>query len=191
MGEASMTRELTRAFARRWRDANPRGRIIERDLAKTEIPTIGAEWVAANFTPKEARTPEQHEILRLSEEFVQELFEADEYVMGIPMHNCGPSASLKLWVDHIVTPLARGTPLDGKRVTFLIVTGSPYRPGAENACKYLLEAWLRNLFGYLGVRDMQFVIADDAAAVRHQQIDRPTFLRPYIEAVDALFPQVL
>jgi FMN-dependent NADH-azoreductase len=189
MGEASITRELTRGFVRRWRDANPQGRVIERDLAKIEIPAIDAAWICANLTAQDARTPGQREIVRLSLELVQELLEADEYVIGIPMHNCGPSARFKLWVDHIVTPLGRDAPLDRKRVTFLIATGSPYRPGAETACKYLLEAWLRNLFGYLGIRDMRFIIADGAAAVRRREIDRPTFLQPYVEALDALFPR--
>jgi len=187
MGEASITRELTREFVRRWRNANPQGRVIVRDLAKIEIPVIDAEWMAANATVKELRTHEQSEVLRLSKEFVQEMVEADEYVVGIPMHNCGPSASFKLWVDHIVTPLGRNA-LDRKRISFLIATGSPYRPGTENACKYFLEAWLRTLFGYLGVQDMQFIIADGAAAVKHRKIDRATFLRPYIEAMGALFP---
>ncbi|HXK02854.1 MAG TPA: NAD(P)H-dependent oxidoreductase [Verrucomicrobiae bacterium] len=188
IGEASITRELTREFVRRWRDANPRGRVIERDLAKIAIPVIDEAWIAANLTAHEARTPEQREILRLSAELVRELLAADEYVMGIPMHNCGPSAAFKLWVDHIVTPLGRSAPLDGKRVTFLIATGSPYRPGTENACKYLLEAWLRNLFGYLGIRDMRFIIAGSAAAVRHRTVDRTAFLQPHIAAMDELFP---
>ena len=187
MGEASITRDLTREFVRRWRKANPQGRVIERDLVTVEIPVVNATWIAANLTAKEARTREQNEILRLSTEFVRELLEADEYVIGVPMHNCGPSASFKLWVDHIITPLGRNAPLGGKRVTFLIATGSPYRPGIENACKYLLEAWLRTLFGYLGVQDMRVIMADGAAAVKHREVDRTTFLRPHIEAIDALF----
>ena len=91
-----------------------------------------------------------------------------------------------LWVNQVVTPLGRNA-LDGKRTTFLIATGPPYRPGTENACKYFLEAWLRTLFAYLGVQDMRFIIADDAAAVKHRKVDRPTLLRPYIEAMDTLF----
>jgi len=187
MGEASITRELTREFVQRWRDANPEGRVIERDLARVGIPVIDAAWVAANLTPQESRTEEQKTILRLSAEFVGELLDADEYVIGVPMHNCGPSASFKLWVDHIVTPLARNARLGGKRIVFLIATGSPYRPGVENACKYFLEAWLRTLFGYLGVQDMRFVIAEGAAAVRHRTVDRASFLQAHIEAIDSLF----
>lgn len=187
MGQDSITRELTGEFVQCWRKANPHGRVIERDLAKLKIPVIDAAWIAANLTAKERRTREQHEILQLCAAFVQELLDADEYVMGVPMHNCGPSASFKLWVDQIVTPLGRNA-LAGKRVTFLVSTGSPYRPGTENACKFYLEAGLRTLFDYLGVRDPQFLIADGAAAVRHCQVDRATFLRPYVEAIKALFP---
>jgi len=44
----------------------------------------------------------------------------------------------------------------------------------------------RTLFGYLGVQDMRFIIANGAAAVKHRKVDRATFLQPYLEAMDAL-----
>ncbi|MEI9976076.1 MAG: NAD(P)H-dependent oxidoreductase [Ignavibacteriota bacterium] len=102
MGEDSVTRYLTREFVRLWRFANPLGRVISRDLAANEIPVVDAAWVRANMTPKESRTPEQNEVLALSTILTGEVLDADEYVFGIPMHNWGPSASFKLWVDQIV-----------------------------------------------------------------------------------------
>ena len=102
MGEDSISRRLTREFTRRWRLVNPRGQVISRDLAATHIPVIDAAWVAANYTPVESRNQQQNDPLALSTELSGELLDADEYVIGVPMHNWGPSASLKLWADQIV-----------------------------------------------------------------------------------------
>ncbi|HVB85172.1 MAG TPA: NAD(P)H-dependent oxidoreductase [Candidatus Dormibacteraeota bacterium] len=44
------------------------------------------------------RTHQQHELLGLSAKFVSEFRDVDECVIGMPMHNWGPPATLKLWV---------------------------------------------------------------------------------------------
>ena len=199
MGEASISRSLTEEFVANWRSANPQGRVITRDLAATAIPVIDAAWVAANFTPKESRTPQQNDILALSTEFTTELLRADEYILGLPVHNWSPAASFKLWVDQIVrfgetlavTPSGpRGT-LDQKRATFVIAAGTVYDPASPNAIRNSVEPWLRKLFSYLGVRKMQFILADGAAQVRFGRIDRAAFLAPHIEAIHALFAQTI
>lgn len=124
MGDGAISRQLMDQFVSRWREANPAGIVIARDLNATAISIIGAAWVAANYTPKESRTREQSELLALSTELITELQKADEYVIGMPMHNWGPPAALKLWVDQIVTPLTKSTgPLAGKRATFIIAAG--------------------------------------------------------------------
>ncbi len=97
MGRDSISRRLTAEFVERWLEANPQGLIIRRDLASITIPVIDAEWVAANYTPKERRTEQQNEILSLSDELTADLLEADEYVIGVrcttgvrlPFLNCG------------------------------------------------------------------------------------------------------
>lgn len=195
MGEAAISRQLTGEFVRRWLRANPRSTVIDRDLTVITIPVIDAAWVSANYTPAESRTPQQHKLLGLSSKFIAELLDTDEYVMGIPMHNWGPPASFKLWVDQIVTasssperPLAgtRAT-LTGKRATFIIPAGGVYTPGSANASKNYLEPWLRALFGSLGVKDMQFVIVDGTRETNKGNVDRATFLAPHVAAIHALF----
>lgn len=197
VGEVPLSRRLTGEFAARWRAAHPEGRIIDRDLAAIRIPVVDAAWIRANLTAKEARTADQNERLALSTEFVQELLAADEYVVGTPMHNWGPSASLKLWIDQIVrfgetlipTPSGPRGALTGKRATFMIAAGRDYRSGAPDASHNYLEPWLRTFFGYLGVSDLRFVFADRAREVRYGKADPEVFLAPHIEAVDALFEQ--
>lgn len=190
MGEAAISRRLTKEFARRWLTTNPRGTVITRDLAKTAIPVIDAAWVTANYTPKESRTPEQNALLKLSTELIAELLKADEYVIGIPIHNWGPPSSFKLWVDHIVTPTSNSEkPLTGKRATFIIAAGRVYASGLQDVSKNHVVPWLRTLFGSLGIAAMQFILVDGTWEANSGKIDRETFLMPHIEAIQALFAE--
>ena len=52
----SVSRQLTGAFVTQWKSSNPDGKVLDRDLNSTSIPPIDAEWVAAVYTPEEART---------------------------------------------------------------------------------------------------------------------------------------
>src|SRR5271154_5908213 len=101
LGGASISRHLTGEFVANWKLANPNGKIITRDLTATAIPPVSGAWVGAAYTPEDARTPEQRELLALSDTFIDELSAAEEYVIGVPMHNFGVPSVLKLWIDQV------------------------------------------------------------------------------------------
>jgi FMN-dependent NADH-azoreductase len=187
MGEDSVSRRLTREFVHQWRAANRQRHVISRDLAAIAIPVIDAEWVAANYTRQEARTTRQNDLLSLSSAFIADLIDADEYVIGIPVHNWGPSASFKLWVDQIVTPF--GPTLRNKRATFIIAAGRLSRSGSTHGSKNHIEPWLRTLFGRLGVEDMRFLLADNAADLRTGETDLAVFLAPHIQTIHSFFAE--
>lgn len=188
MGEAAISRRLTAEFVRHWRAANPGGEVIERDLTATSIPPIDAAWVSAMYTPADARTPEQRALVKLSMQLIAELLDADEYAIGMPMHNWGPPACFKLWVDRIVTPSSTAEkPLAGKRTTFIVAAGRLYESGSPDAARNHLIPWLRSIFGLLGSTDMQFVFADGTRAISSGKIGHAEFLAPHLEAVRALF----
>lgn len=195
MGETSISRHLTREFAHLWRKANPRGNVIYRDVTTIDIPVVNAEWVAANYTARELRTSEQHRILTLSAELSQEMLDADEYVLGVPMHNWGPSSGFKLWTDQIVhfgktmqiTPSGLKGMLVGKRLTIFMTTGRRYGQCFEDPSKNHLEPWLRTFFGNLGVRDMHLFPVDGTAAIRRGETNIASFLTQHIESVRSLF----
>ncbi|MBN9657626.1 MAG: NAD(P)H-dependent oxidoreductase [Acidobacteria bacterium] len=191
MGQESVSRQLTHEFVKRWRAAHPTGTVTSRDLTAMEIPVIDAEWITANLTPREVRTAEQERVLTLSTELTQELLAADEYVIGMPMHNWGPSSSFKLWVDQVVrfgetivvTPEGpRGT-LGAKRVTLILAAGRQYGAGSAEASKNYLEPWLRTFFANLGVTRIRVVLADGTVRLRYGQVDRAELLAPHLETV--------
>ena len=85
----SVSRQLTEAFVNQWKSSHPDGTVVDRDLNATSISPISAEWVGAAYTPQEARTAQQKELLAFSDALLAELEQADEYVFGVPMHNFG------------------------------------------------------------------------------------------------------
>ena len=188
IGDDAISRRLTKEFVQEWLNKNPRGAVIRRDFAAMDIPAIDAKWIVANYTPEGSRSEEQNELLKLSKEFIAELLDTNEYIIGMPMHNWGPPSSFKLWVDQIVVPQCRGV-LRGKSCTFAIAAGWPYSPGSARASENYLVPWLRTLFGYLGVKDTRFIVADGSAEVIKGNLDRETFLAPHIEAIHGLFAE--
>jgi FMN-dependent NADH-azoreductase len=186
----SVSRELTAAFVTQWKASHPDGKVIERDLNATTILPITAEWVGAVYTPADTRSAEQKALLALSDTLVAELEQADEYVIGVPMHNFGVPSALKLWVDQIsrvgkTFSYADGTPkglLVGKKATFLIATGGIYDAQTQMASFNFVEPYLRSVFGFLGVTDATFLTAGGTMALNHGQ-DRAAFLAPHLKNV--------
>src|ERR1700722_3016557 len=186
----SVSRELTATFVTEWKASHPNGKLVYRDLNATAILPITAEWVGAVYTPEEARSAEQKKLLALSDSLVAELDQADEYVIGVPMHNFGVPSALKLWIDQIARvgktfAYTGGAPkglLVGKKATFLIATGGIYDAQTQMASFNFVEPYLRSVFGFLGVTDATFITAGGTAALQHGQ-DRAAFLAPHLQAV--------
>ena len=193
-GDASFSRQLTHEFVERWRDAHPGARVITRDLNSTVIPAIGAEGIAAMHTPEANLTPRQREVLSLSNELIEELHAADEYVFGVPMHNFGVPSVLKLWIDQVVRAGktftyengARTSLLNNKKATVLIASGGVYDEGTPAAALNFVEPYLRTIFGFIGVTDVNFINAAGVARLM-SGVDRETILQPARESVRALF----
>jgi len=186
----SVSRELTSAFVAQWKASHPDGKVIDRDLNATAISPITEEWVGAVYTPESARTPEQKKLLALSDTLIAELEQADEYVIGVPMHNFGVPSVLKLWIDQICRvgktfSYADGRPkglIIGKKATFIVATGGIYDAQTQMASFNFVEPYLRSLFGFLGLTDATFLTTGGTMALNHGQ-DRDAFLAPHLEAV--------
>ena len=188
----SVSRQLTAAFLDKWKSAHLDGIVIDRDLNATQISPITAEWVGAVYTPDESRTPQQKKLLKPSDSFIAELYQADEYLFGVPMHNFSVPSVLKLWIDQITRvgktfSYADGTGkglLVGKKATFIIATGGIYDQHTQLASFNFVEPYLRSLFAFLGVTDATFLTAGGTMALKHGQ-DRDAFLAPHLQAVHA------
>jgi FMN-dependent NADH-azoreductase len=193
-GDASFSRQLTSSFVAQWRQAHPDGKVITRDLSTTKLPVISAEWIGAAYAPESSLAPGQRELLAISNELVAELEAADEYVFGVAMHNFSIPSVLKLWIDQIARAgktfsWQNGAPVGlllGKKATFLVSSGGSYEPGTAASVMNFVEPYLRSLFGFIGVTDVQFINAGGTARVRFG-VDRETILQPALESIQQRF----
>jgi FMN-dependent NADH-azoreductase len=195
LGESSISRRLTREFVANWKQAHPDGKVITRDLTSTVIPPIGAGWVGASFTQADARTAEQQGTLGLSDELIGELESADEYVIGVPMHNFSIPSVLRLWIDQVIRAgrtfsYASGAPqglLKGKKATVLVASGGVYDAGTAMASYNFVEPYLRTVLGFIGVAETTFLNAGGTMALNSGKVDRQEFLAPHLESIRSHF----
>jgi FMN-dependent NADH-azoreductase len=195
LGEASISRHLSSEFVQNWKQANPSGTVVTRDLTATKLFPVDAAWIGAAYTPEDSRTPAQREILALSDTLIAELHSADEYVIGVPMHNFAVPSVLKLWIDQVARAGKTFSYVDGvpagllknKEAHFIIASGGVYDAGTVMASFNFVEPYLRTVFGFLGVTSVSFLNASGAAALHYGKIDRQSFLEPHVAAIRAQF----
>ena len=152
---------------------------------------VDTTWIYSSFTPETSRTPEQKAALARSEEFITELERADEYVIGVAMHNFSIPAVLKLWIDQVVRSgrtfaYAESGPqglLHGKKATILAASGGVYEAATAASALNFIDPYLKTILGFMGVTEVKFVTAGGAARVVTGAVDRESFLKPTLELV--------
>lgn len=150
---------------------NPSGnaQIIRRDL-NVGVPHIDTDWIAATQTAENARGDAERSALKLSEQLVGELKEADILVMGVAVYNFSIPSTLKAWIDHICRSRVTfqyvdGKPeglLTGKQAIVVFSTGGT-RIGSDIdfASKYI-----GHVLGFVGIDDIHMASADRLFADR-------------------------
>jgi FMN-dependent NADH-azoreductase len=189
--ESSISRELTREFVKTWKAAHQDGSLIYRDLTAEPPAPVDAAWIGAAYTPEEARSTEQKARLAVSEELIGELERADEYVIGVAMHNFSIPSVLKLWIDQIARKdrtFSYGEKgpqglLVGKKATIVVASGGVYDAGTAMGSFNFVDPYLKTVLGFLGVTEVNVVSAGGAAKVMMGAVDRATFLEPALEQV--------
>jgi FMN-dependent NADH-azoreductase len=191
MGERSISKRLTEAFAKTWSKAHPGGTVIGRDLTAIDIPVIDGRWVGAAYTPENTRTPEQKETLTISDSLIADLQKADEYVIGVPMHNFSIPSTLKLWIDQVARvgktfSYGSGAPkglLTGKKATLIMASGGVYEHGTALASLNFATPYLRAVLGFMGITDVNFIAAEGTSKLMSGDVDPQAFLAPSLEKV--------
>ncbi len=194
-GDYSISRKLSAAFAETWKSKNPGGKVIYRNLATTDLTFVDMNWIAGAYSSPDQHTPEHKQALKLSDELIAELAEADETVIGTPMYNFGVPARLKAWVDHIVrfgvtfNISAKG--YEGlladksRKATFIIASGGNYAPGSPTQQYNQESPYLQSIFGFIGIRDTKAIFASNTADIMQGKIQESEYLPPHIQEVQA------
>jgi FMN-dependent NADH-azoreductase len=190
-GNDSISRQLGYAAVEAWKARSPEGRVIERDLARTPLTFVDLDWIAGAFSPPEHRNENHKRALDLSNELVAEIQAADEIVVATPMYNFAVPASLKAWIDHVVRAgktfryTAGGRPeglLAGKKVVVIIASGGSYKETGLTALDHEVP-YLRFIFGFMGITEVQFIQASGTGAVARGRISPEEYLAPYLNEI--------
>jgi len=156
---------LARQFAERWQQLNPRGTVLDRDLARDPVPHLDADRFRGFSLPAQQRTPAQQTAAEYSDRLIDELRRADVLVLGLPLYNFGVPSTLKAYFDHVARAgitfryTAQGSVglLTGKRAVVIATRGGIYE-GADTQPQYI-----RNFLGFLGIEAIEFVFAEGLA----------------------------
>ncbi len=163
-GSGSHSRTVSGELVEALKAANPGVTVTYRDLGHQELPYVNETFIGAMYTPAEARTAEQNQVLALSDELIAELFAADMYVIGVPMYNFTVPGIFKSYIDQITRAGVTFDPstytglLPNKKVVFVTARGGGgYGSGEAHEAYNVQDPLLKNVFGLMGVNDMGFI----------------------------------
>jgi FMN-dependent NADH-azoreductase len=166
LGPHSVSRQVSAAIVDRLRQAKPNLEIMYRDLASTPLAHLNGSHLAA-AQGGAADTALQHD-LATGQAMLDEFLAADLVVLGAPMYNFTIPSQLKAWIDRIVVAGktfkygAEGVEglAGNKRVIVAISRGGFYGAGTAAAAGEYVETYLRWVFGFIGVNNLEFISAE-------------------------------
>jgi FMN-dependent NADH-azoreductase len=166
LGSHSVSRAVSAAIVDRLRKATPGLQTVYRDLASTPLAHLsGLHLAAAQGAAPEAALQQD---LATGQAVLEEFLAADIVVLGAPMYNFTIPSQLKAWIDRILVAGktfkygAQGVEglAGNKRVIVAISRGGFYGTDTPAAAGEHVESYLRWVFGFIGVKNLEFISAD-------------------------------
>ena len=165
LGQHSASRELGAAIVARWQ-RDVRGLdVAYRDLAANPLPHLSGASLA------QADADETATAAAVMDEFLS----ADVIVLGAPMYNFGIPSQLKAWIDRVAVAgktfryTAEGPQgLAGGKKLIVAATYGGLHP--IDSGRNFVEPYLRQVFGFLGITDIEFVNAEGLAVSPEQRV---------------------
>jgi len=167
LGPHSVSRQLSAAIVDRLRQTTPGLETTYRDLSTAPLPHLSGAHLAAaqGATPAD---PAVEQDLVAGQAVLEEFLSSDIVVLGAPMYNFSIPSQLKAWIDRILIAgktfkySAQGPQgLAGdKRVIVALSRGGYYGAETPMAALEHLESYLRGIFGFMGVTNLEFIAAD-------------------------------
>lgn len=155
LGGYSVSRQLTASIVAELGRDTPDLAIRYHDLAAAPLP---------HWTPvADASDP----AVLLGNQMLEEFLAADVVVIGAPMYNFSIPSQLKAWIDRIAVAgktfrYTENGPeglAGGKRVIIASSRGGAYSAGPAAGMDFQ-EAYLRTVFGFIGISEVEFVRAE-------------------------------
>lgn len=176
--DGSISRELGDEVIERISRANPGLTVVTLDLADG-MTHIDGDWVGANFTAADERTPAQHNRLAESDDAVTALQAADAIVLTAPVYNFSIPSVLKAWIDHVCRAgmtfrYTENGPqgLVGDKPVYLAMASGGVEFGSPVD---FASGYLRQVFRFIGIEDVRLVgaagVARDPAGAKQAALE--------------------
>jgi FMN-dependent NADH-azoreductase len=192
LGGNSTSRSISAAVVAKLKAANPSLQVTYRDLAAHPIPHLSGAYLAGGQSGTESQIdPALQADLALGAAVMDEFLAADIVVIGAGLYNFGVPSQLKAWVDRIAvagktfryTEKGAEGLAGSKRVILAIARGGYYGAGSPAASFEHGETYLRNVFAFLGVTNLEVIVAEGLAVGAEQ---REAGIKSAMDAVAAL-----
>src|SRR5205809_3239078 len=159
--DGGQSSRLAERFVAAWRESNPHGRVIVRDLALEPVPHLDAARFGAFLTKPGERNAAQQAVIEHSDALIDELRRAEVIVLGLPMYNFGLPSTLKAYFDHVARAGAtfryteKGAVglLTGKKVYVFTARGGLYAGTPRDT----QTPYVRDILAFLGMADIAFI----------------------------------
>ncbi|BBP59557.1 FMN-dependent NADH-azoreductase [Pseudomonas sp. St316] len=168
LGDNSASRQLSREVVDAWKAAEPGITVTYRDLAADAISHFSAQTLIAAGTSAELRDAALKHEADLSASTMAEFLAADAVVIAAPMYNFSIPTQLKAWIDRIAVAgqtfrytEAGPEGLCGGKKLVIVSTAGGLHAGQPSSVGH--EEYLKQMFGFLGITDIEFVRAEGLA----------------------------
>ncbi|MDR6961938.1 FMN-dependent NADH-azoreductase [Pseudomonas brassicacearum] len=168
LGDNSASRQLSREVVQAWQAAEADVVVTYRDLAADAISHFSAQTLVAAGTSAELRDAAQRHEAELSATTMAEFLAADAVVIAAPMYNFTIPTQLKAWIDRIAVAgqtfrytEAGPEGLCGDKKLVIVSTSGGLHAGQPSGVAH--EEYLKVMFGFLGITDIEFVRAEGLA----------------------------
>lgn len=193
-GDRSISRTLGNEFAQQWKQAHSDGKIVERDLAETNLPFVDLPWIGAAFSDPSMHDEKHKAAIKISDDLIAELTVADEWLIATPMYNFAIPARLKAYIDHIVragktfnvnSDGSYAGLIENTKVTVIVASTGDYTPGSPAESYDTETPYLKLILGFIGVTDVTFIQAGSTSAIDRGSAKREDYIAKLMPKVQA------
>lgn len=151
LGDASVSRQLTRGVVDVYRAADPKLEVVYRDLGSEPLPHLSAANLGKDGDP-----------------LIEELKSAGVLVIGAPMYNFTIASGLKSWIDRVTlagktfkyTDQGPVGLVPDKKTWIVATSGGAY---GDTPIATMHVGYLKTVLAFIGIRDIEVVCAEGLA----------------------------
>jgi FMN-dependent NADH-azoreductase len=168
LGLYSVSRALSSAIVARQRALNPGAKVVYRDLATDAALHLSGAHMAV-FQGGAVTDPALGADIAAGGAYLDDLFDAEIIVIGVPMYNFTIPSQLKAWIDRVVVAGKtfrygangpEGLLSKGKKVFIASSRGGVYTGDSPAAALEHHETYLKAVLSFIGLTDITVIRAE-------------------------------